>query len=149
MAQGPAAMLLRLHEQFERTCIELVADVESVDPPSLAVRWREIERLIERHFDVEEEMLLPAFERIAPREAATIREEHARIREAMARAGLEVELHVVSAVSVRALVARLREHALREDASLYAWAVELPSTWLDDVNARLAPKARPVHRTGA
>jgi hypothetical protein len=134
MARLSISDLPEHHAAIERACFEVLAAALADDPRLLVERWRELERLVEEHFAFEEGTLLPAFERVSPREAAIIREEHAKIREAMARLGVEVELHVVTAATVGAVVARLRAHALREDATLYAWAAMLPSASVREAN---------------
>jgi len=131
------------HEQMERACLILLGDTYADDPRALIAGWRRFEHLVEAHFGAEEELLLPAYAHLAPAAAAAIRDDHDRIRGLMARLGVEVELHIVRADTIGELVAELRAHTLREDASLYQWAARLPVTWIAAIRDRLVPAPAP------
>jgi hypothetical protein len=120
---GRAAILLDDHHvRLERICTDLLSDAYADDPRALCARWREFESEIRDHMSAEEDMILPAYETVAPAEAHAIREEHRRLRDVLQRLGVEVELHQVRLRTVRELLDQLRAHADREDAAMYPWA---------------------------
>lgn len=110
------------HKEIEAACTALLDTTYAEDPRELVAQYRRFECALLEHLAAEEELIVPIFGEHAPAEAAKIFAEHAELREALSKLGLEVELHVVRASSVHALVEALRAHGFREDAAMYPWA---------------------------
>jgi hypothetical protein len=120
---GHEAILLDDHHvRLERICTELLSDAYADDPRALCARWREFESEIRDHMSAEEDLILPAYEGVAPADAQAIREDHRRLRDVLHRLGVEVDLHQIRVRTVRELLEQLRVHADREDAAMYPWA---------------------------
>lgn len=77
---------------------------------------------IREHLQREEETLLAGYALEAPFEAERIRAEHEDIRRALLVIELATDLHTLRVDAVKELLQKLRGHAAREDAGLYAWA---------------------------
>ncbi len=134
-ANGPRLLLADHHREIEGACLGLVAGTYADDPLELIKQYCCFERAMLDHLAAEEEQILPAYAEHAPADAQALRDDHAAIRQALYRIGLEVELHLVRATTVNQLVEALRAHAAREDAKMYPWAqLHLP----------LAPQASSV-----
>lgn len=118
----PRLLLTAHHRATEDACTALLACTYTDDPLELVGHYRSFEHALRDHVAAEEELILPAYEEHAPADAQAIRDNHAAIRKALDRIGIEVELHVVRAHSVSELVDSLRAHAAREDAAMYPWA---------------------------
>ncbi len=121
-ANGPRLLLAEHHREIEAACTALLARTYADDPRELIAQYKLFERAIVEHLDGEEQLILPAYSAEAPADAQAILAEHGAIRHALNRIGIEVELHLVRARSVHALVDLLRKHAEREDESMYPWA---------------------------
>jgi hypothetical protein len=137
----PRDFLLAAHHRgLEAACADLLSGTFADDPIGLCACWRRFERSVEAHFAAEESLLLPGFAKIAPEQAQLVRDDHARIRRLLAEVGLEVDLHLVRARTVEALIDELHRHAEREDAFLYRWASEaLDPRSLGELQSALAP----------
>ena len=122
------------HARLERSFSELLERAYEDDLEALRASFRELERELRAHLELEEVSLLPAFERKDPREAERIRLEHELIRAQLDQLGVALDLKAVRAQAVRELVAMLRRHAQRETAVMYAWAD----------TALAEPKRRPI-----
>lgn len=107
--------LVALFEQLRNT-------VEGADAPTIQRIWADFEERLLAHMDGEEEFLLPELEARHPDEVVHTREDHARIRALLIELGIRADLHVLRKSSADALVTLLKEHAGREDRTLYAWA---------------------------
>lgn len=114
------SQLMADHERLERSLEELANAAEGALPDALIDVWRDFEAGLRAHLEAEEEHLFPVV-RGDPALAA-IEADHAEIRRRLDELGLAVELHAVRAEAIDALVERLRAHAAREDAWLYALA---------------------------
>jgi hemerythrin superfamily protein len=110
------------HRRLSALFAELLDCVHSGETSVIQPIWARFERGLLAHMAAEEREVLPLFEVEHPDEARAIRDEHARIREVLARMGVDLELHVAREESVQELVRALEEHAAREDAALYRWA---------------------------
>jgi hypothetical protein len=88
----------------------------------LCERWRSFEGQVLAHIQAEEDAILPAYAQAAPEAAAGIRADHQRLRELLARLGVEIDLHEIRLRTVKAMLESLRDHADREDRSMYPWA---------------------------
>jgi len=123
MTSSPTTLLLpEHHRRLEEACTELLGVSHGDDTRALGAAWRRFEAEVLDHLAAEEEVMLPAYEEVAPAAAHEIRDDHARIRALLTTLGLEVELHVIRAETVRWLVDALRDHARREDETMYVWA---------------------------
>jgi hypothetical protein len=110
------------HRQLDRLFDELRDEARGDDARALCRLWSRFESELEAHMRAEEEHLLPAFSKQAPEEVAAIRADHAELRRLVAELGVGVDLHVLRATTADLLIARLRDHARREDRFLYPWA---------------------------
>ena len=119
---GPHVLLAEHHRATEQACTALLARTYTDDRLELIAAYRSFERALLEHFAAEEELILPTYAEHDPKDAQAIRDDHAAIRQALNRLGIEVELHLVRAHSVNELVDALRVHAAREDAAMYPWA---------------------------
>lgn len=116
------------HQRLDELYEELLNRIHVNDAEAADRAWSAFERGLLDHIDAEEKWMLPLFERLDPAEAAAIRGEHAEILGLLADLGLGLELHVVRERAIEELIASLRAHAAREEASLYRWAdAELPA----------------------
>lgn len=127
IANDPHLLLADHHRATEQACTALLARTYADDPLELVAQYRLFEHALLDHLVAEEELILPAYSAHAPADAQALRDDHAAIRKALERLGIEVELHLVRAHSVNELVDSLRAHAAREDRGMYPWAqVHLP-----------------------
>ncbi len=115
-------LLAAHHADVERVCLGLLADTLADDPRGLIECWRWFERAVLEHMAAEEELILPGYAVADPRDACAVVDDHARLRVLMAALGLEVELHVIRATTVRALVDAMHAHAAHETLGMYRWA---------------------------
>lgn len=126
-ANGPRLLLAEHHRALEEAASELLATTYADEPRALSAEYRVFEREVLDHLAAEELVILPGYQAAAPGDAAEIRADHAAIRQQLFRVGLEIDLHLIRAHTVEALLAQLREHAQHEDAAMYPWAqVHLP-----------------------
>jgi hemerythrin len=122
-----AQRLANEHRTFERTFFELLGRANSGTWHELDEVWDRFASDVASHFDFEESTIFPAF---AERDEASralvqrLRDEHADFRSGIERLGIQLQFHEVPTAAVRELVEALRGHAEREDASVYAWAVD-------------------------
>lgn len=123
--------------------VELTDSVEGADPPALKADWERFERTLRAHLELEEREIVPAVERVDPKAAARVREDHAEIRASLDELGVEVELHTLRKETVDRFLTRLRDHAAREDATLYRIADEvLAPSAVSQVLAHINTSAR-------
>jgi hemerythrin superfamily protein len=116
------SMLSEDHRQLESLFRDVVASCQRGDDQHLRQQWTRFERELSSHMDLEEQEILPGFERAHRAEARGIRDEHAAIRTALTELGVELDLHCLRAERVEAFIGLLRGHASREEALLYPWA---------------------------
>jgi len=119
---GPRLLLAEHHRALDSACRALLGYTYQDDPRELIQQYRRFERATVDHLAAEEELILPAYADEAPDDAREIYDDHMRIRQLLFRIGVEVELRVVRAETVKRLVATLQAHAAREDAGMYPWA---------------------------
>lgn len=112
------------HHRLDALLHELCCCAASDAPFELDAAWGLFEREMLAHLDREEMLMLPVFDRYAPREAKVFRSDHARIRARMGELGVLIELHAIRRGQIEEFAAQLRDHAAREDGSLYRWADE-------------------------
>jgi hypothetical protein len=82
-------------------------------------RWRDFEAAFLGHMAGEEKYLLTAMGSAHPKEAATLRTQHAGLRQLLTAAGLGPK---AESGALTALIVALRDHAIQEERMLYEWA---------------------------
>ncbi len=126
-ANGPRLLLADHHRGIEAAYRRMLASIYADDARDLVRDFRTFERAILEHLAAEEDVILPAYALEAPQDAAQIRADHARIREALIRAGIDTDLHTMRAHNMKGLIEALRTHAAHEDERMYPWAqIHLP-----------------------
>jgi len=126
-----ARLLADHHRDLDRQFEELVTRARAGDGGDLRCEWIAFERELLRHLDVEEAEILPGFAQHDPGGAQAILADHAAIRREVLEMGMSLDLHLVRAEAIEGFVRRLKEHARREEMTLYEWAgphVE-PARW--------------------
>ena len=116
--------LMHQHATLEESLQELVRAASQADPRPLQLAWSAFESGLLRHLDLEEKSLFPLVEGAHSGEVHALRAEHDCIRAVVAELGLCCDLHTARKETVERLVKMLREHAQREDATLYRWVDE-------------------------
>jgi hypothetical protein len=136
----------RLQRAFEEL---LAAFRERAPQTSLYTAWSTLDDELRARLRIEEELMLPALELHAGREAACLRAEHHRILGLLDQLGVDLDLHQLDAERCREFLVLLRQHAERERRSLHPWADErLHSSKKGDVIWRLRRRrARPRERS--
>jgi hemerythrin-like domain-containing protein len=127
----PANVLAEHHREMDEHLDSLVARAKEDDPTALRAAWTAFERELLRHMELEEAEILPGFARQDAVGARSILADLAEIRSGLLEMGLNLDLHLVRAEAVELFVRRLKEHARREEAALYTWAVRhvTPGGW--------------------
>lgn len=118
----PADLSTLLRDEHARldATFESLMDGFRADPLSVGLlEWKHFEAALRAHLSLEEDLVLPTFERTYPLETAQIRDEHASIRRELDELGLGVELHLISPELIDRFISKLRAHAAHEDAMLY------------------------------
>lgn len=121
-ASRPRLLLADHHHAIEVACHALLSRTYAGDPRALIAQYRAFESAVLDHLAAEEALILPAYAESAPADARAIRNDHAWLRQKLFQVGIEVELHLARAQTVRELIDQLHAHATREDASMYPWA---------------------------
>jgi len=121
-ANGPRLLLADHHRGIEEAYRRMLASIYADDALDLVRDFRTFERAILEHLAAEEDVILPEYALEDPEDAAVIRADHARIREALIRAGIDTDLHTMRAHTMKGLIEALRAHAAHEDARMYPWA---------------------------
>jgi iron-sulfur cluster repair protein YtfE (RIC family) len=114
------------HRAIEQRLTNLADAVEGADFPTILNVFRAVDRGLRAHIDGEERYLFHHFEEGHPEVIADLRRDHERFRRALDELMIQTELHTLRKESIDALVAELRAHAAKENATLYAWADESP-----------------------
>ncbi len=89
--------------------------------------WSQFTEELEAHLTFEERELFDRFLREHPDEEGYIRTlaaDHEEIRAAVERLGIDIQLHVVRAEAIDALLGELRQHAIWEAELFYPWLEE-------------------------
>jgi hemerythrin-like domain-containing protein len=115
-------LLAEHHRDLDRRLDELVSRAQECDATELRCEWTAFERELLRHLELEEAELLPGFAQHDAAGARAILADHAEIRSDLLEMGLNLDLHLLRAEAVESFVQRLKAHARREEAALYAWA---------------------------
>jgi hypothetical protein len=118
---GLGLLLAEHHRDLDLRLAALVRCAQGGDGDQLRREWSAFERELLAHMALEEEEILPAFAHHDPAAARAALEEHTAIRAQVLEMGLNLDLHLLRADRVAALVQKLRAHALHEEQALYAW----------------------------
>jgi len=116
--------LVDQHAQLDRALTEISRAADGGAARDLRGAWSELENLLVRHLEFEEKELFPRVEALHPDWTAGFRRDHTEIRRLLADLGIRVDLHALRKAELDELVAALRAHAEREDATVYRWAGE-------------------------
>lgn len=114
--------MLADHAEIEGLFSDTVAAFKSGDRDVATATFTQLDRRLEAHLDVEDDVLLPALAHAYPAEAAALTSEHQRIRARLVELGVACDLHLARATWVAEFIELLRGHARREDELLYRWA---------------------------
>lgn len=134
------------HRRLEQVFDALLNYVHVDDRLGMQAAWRDFERGLTTHLQIEDEVMLPLLERACLNEAATIRKEHRLIRSMLAELGVRLDVHLLREETVEAFVALLRAHAAREDELLYRLAEgQLDEGSKSSILERLAAARRAPH----
>lgn len=112
------------HQRHKELFDTLLNRVHVGDAQGSQQAWTAFERALASHLELEEEQILPLFERKDAEEAALLRTEHDKIRGLVAELGLGLDIHTVREEKVSEFLQFLESHAKREDQLMYAWASE-------------------------
>jgi hemerythrin superfamily protein len=122
-ATGYCAVLLGDHQRLDALFEELVnASEAGVTRDVIGDLWSRFGDGVHVHFLAEEEHLFPVLAETHPEEARALQEEHDQIRRRLLELDVQVDLHLIRHPTVSEIVHRLREHAAREEQTLYRWA---------------------------
>jgi hypothetical protein len=122
---SPAAEIAFLradHDALETLGQRALAELAAGDYDDVRAILAEIEARVLAHVEGEERELLPAWEKVDPKDAAALRSDHAAFRRILLELGIAGDIHAVRLERVRALLGILRSHARRENRGMYAWA---------------------------
>ncbi len=145
---GTGAALHAHHQRLDRLFEHLLEAYAGGDWDDVRVVWTRFESELRKHMEVEEAHVLPVLARVSEGEAAALRAEHDEIRTLLGSLGVGVDLHMVKDDVAADLVAKLREHAAREDHLAYRVAdKEIPPEALGPLpqsEPPLVPKSAPI-----
>jgi hypothetical protein len=110
------------HVRLGRVFEQLLEAAERGDQGAVGEMWADFESGLLAHFEGEEKHLFPLVERVHPEEVQALREEHAKIREMLARAAGAGATPTLSRQAAAELEATVSKHARREDGLLYCLA---------------------------
>jgi hemerythrin-like domain-containing protein len=110
------------HARLERVFEAVLAAFQADARAELSELWARFESGLRRHFELEEQLMLPRFKSSQPLEAAQLALEHVAILKKLEQLGINVDLHLTRADVVADFIATIRAHAAREDALMYVWA---------------------------
>jgi hypothetical protein len=110
------------HEELEAACAALRTSAFAEDPLDVISRYRNLEHAVLEHVKIEEDLILPAYARHAPADAAVIRVAHEELRRQLYRLGIDAELRMLRLEAIDRLIATLREQAAYAALRMYPWA---------------------------
>ncbi len=138
------------HARLDELLNGLACAAEGADRSEVLRAWGELESELLHHLELEEHELFPLAAPFHRETVDSLRLEHARIRATLAELGIRAELHTLHQHTVDALVEALRQHAEREDRTLYRWVEELaPEDTRRHLVSLFAKTARADLRAGA
>jgi hemerythrin-like domain-containing protein len=117
------------HAELAQQLQALARSVDANDPAcDLGQCWADFEASLSDHLDTEERVIFPVVASAHRAEIEALRAEHRLIRKTLSELGVAVELHTLRKAAVDALIAFLKQHAARENDSLYEWLERTPSS---------------------
>lgn len=112
------------HQRHKELFDMLLNRVHVGDTEGSQSAWTDFERALSGHLELEEEHILPLFERQDEQEAKALREEHEKIRSLAAELGVGLDIHTVREDKIKEFIQFIESHAQREDQLMYRWAAE-------------------------
>lgn len=109
------------HAEMEGALQRLLAAYESGDVEVARTAFREFDKRLSAHLQMEDDLLLPAFADFDRAEADELSAQHRAIRAKVDELVIGSDLHLTRLPAVRELAVALRTHAMREDQILYRW----------------------------
>jgi hypothetical protein len=129
------------HARLAAQVAPLAARAGEGGAEGLAIECRAIATGLQRHFEAEDEQLLPKFRAVNANEAALLDGHRDSIRASFAAVEAEAERGSVRAESVEILAAALRAYSRREEKVFYPWAESRLLGWVWSKAAeRLEPR---------
>jgi len=119
---SPSSILDTDHDRIAALCDELLEAYGTDDWAVVRSAWGRFERALTAHIQAEETWLLPFYAIAEPAEAQALRRDHDVLRRRLDEIGFGIDLHCANDEVGREMVALLRDHARREDSTLYPWA---------------------------
>lgn len=114
--------LLAEHRFLDEQYQALLEAARASDLQTLSTLWTGFERRLSAHMAGEERYILALLEPKHPQIVRSLREEHHKIRNLIAKIGVSTDLHAVRLRALEDLGELLRDHAAREDKSIYQMA---------------------------
>lgn len=140
---GPIAFFTADHRRCDGLWAAVEAAAEAGDSAKSAAAWQEFDKAMRRHFDMEEQVLFPAFERATGMQGGptmVMRMEHQQVRgllDQMASAAARSDWDTVVDQG-DTLLMLLQQHNVKEEGILYPMAEQhLAAAWTE-VAAQLA-----------
>jgi hemerythrin-like domain-containing protein len=140
--EGAVAFFTKDHRTCDARWAAVEAAVEAHDPAGASAAWQDFDRLIRRHFEMEEQVLFPAFEHVTGMTAGptmVMRMEHQQVRGLLGQMGASAtggDWHAVLDQG-DTLLMLIQQHNAKEEAIVYPMADQhLAATW-GDVASRL------------
>jgi hypothetical protein len=115
------ALLAGDHARLDRLFQAIATEAAQGDSDLLHRQWVAFGQELTRHMDAEEVRIISAFSRDEPREARSLVDDHARIRDMLTELATDLDVHRLRPERIRALVLELDFHARREAVVLYPW----------------------------
>lgn len=117
-------MLKADHQRLEALFQDLLSAFAANAREELRAAWSELDASLTAHMALEERLILPAFAKADPAEAAALIDEHDVLRKRLLELGICVDLNVMRTELGSAFITDLRAHARREESLLYRWAAQ-------------------------
>ncbi len=109
------------HDSINSKLLHLSQVVEHADAKTIAKIFNDVGNALRAHLSAEERAF-GFFEADHPWEIRRLREDHDGFRRTLDALLVLAELRMLPPETVHAFIRQLKEHARREDASLYSWA---------------------------
>jgi Hemerythrin HHE cation binding domain len=115
-------VMTRDHEHLVGVFTEVALAWKVGNHPETRRAWCVLVLGLERHLDLEERVLFPAFKCVRPAEMRDLAAQHKQIRRRALEVGNALEKQLLRTEALRAFIGALRTHAVAEEALMYAWA---------------------------
>ena len=115
----PRAVLRADHDELRRLASIVLDGIVAGGRAEVSETVTALQVRVLAHLAREEEQLLPAYALESPEDAAALLADHAAIRKALAELDVTTDLHLLRADAVKELLAKLADHAERENRGLY------------------------------